>query len=455
MHLILGSSSLWRRALWTKHFGEGHTFLSPDIDEQSIRHEHAADLTLLIANAKADALVARLGSSESLLVCMDQVVRCEGVIREKPQSEAEARRYLETYSSGAAAECISGIVVHNLQTGRRVAASDFSSVRFSPIAPELIDTLIAKGDVYTSAGGFAIDDPLLKPCVADINGGADAVQGLPLRTLRQLLERASTPPSPAPPPTAPPQPQAPPPRPVASGVRVSVLRRGDADEAAAARALFAAGMTQTIERGLRAELLRPTPTRLGLLAGVPLCGAWLLTRLLGVAPRGAASAAFGAALALLGVAAVQLPRYHARAYVEKCLADDMAAPWQHYCGRRGGCFWVAKDEATGEVLGTVAVEPLDKATREALGAGGGGGAAELRRMSVASSARRRGVARALLAALTRHCAQLGYGRVVLDTSTLQAEACALYERVGFERARVTPIFGHVRSHRYVMRLEEG
>ena len=34
--------------------------MSPDIDEKAIRHRDARTLTLLIANAKADALVEQL-----------------------------------------------------------------------------------------------------------------------------------------------------------------------------------------------------------------------------------------------------------------------------------------------------------------------------------------------------------------------------------------------------------
>ena len=62
MRIILGSSSKWRRKLWERHFGtqESGAFLSPDIDEKALRHEDAETLTLLIANAKADALVKRL-----------------------------------------------------------------------------------------------------------------------------------------------------------------------------------------------------------------------------------------------------------------------------------------------------------------------------------------------------------------------------------------------------------
>jgi predicted house-cleaning NTP pyrophosphatase (Maf/HAM1 superfamily) len=60
MRVVLGTSSRWRRQLWRQHFDELECeFEAPDIDEKAIRHADAEALTLLIANAKADALVER------------------------------------------------------------------------------------------------------------------------------------------------------------------------------------------------------------------------------------------------------------------------------------------------------------------------------------------------------------------------------------------------------------
>lgn len=58
-------------------------------------------------------------------------------------------------------------------------------------------------------------------------------------------------------------------------------------------------------------------------------------------------------------------------------------------------------------------------------------ACEIKRMYVRSSARGRGVARALVAALEAAAADLGYRRVVLETGVMQPEAMALYESSGY------------------------
>ncbi|QUF02871.1 GNAT family N-acetyltransferase [Actinosynnema pretiosum subsp. pretiosum] len=66
------------------------------------------------------------------------------------------------------------------------------------------------------------------------------------------------------------------------------------------------------------------------------------------------------------------------------------------------------------------------------------GDAELKRMYVVESARGRGLARLVLAALEEAASAAGRRRLVLETGTLQPEAIALYTRAGYRRI---PNFG--------------
>jgi GNAT superfamily N-acetyltransferase len=69
--------------------------------------------------------------------------------------------------------------------------------------------------------------------------------------------------------------------------------------------------------------------------------------------------------------------------------------------------------------------------------------AEIKRMYVSVSARRRGLARRVLAELERTAAEAGITQVVLNTGTEQPEAVALYKDTGYE-----PVagFGHYACH---------
>lgn len=58
---------------------------------------------------------------------------------------------------------------------------------------------------------------------------------------------------------------------------------------------------------------------------------------------------------------------------------------------------------------------------------------EIKRMYVAPAARRRGIARGILAELERLAHGFGYTRMILETGTFQPEALALYPAAGFCR----------------------
>ena len=69
--------------------------------------------------------------------------------------------------------------------------------------------------------------------------------------------------------------------------------------------------------------------------------------------------------------------------------------------------------------------------------------AEIKRMYVAPSARRRGLARRVLAELERTAAAAGIARLVLNTGPAQPEAVALYEQAGYTEMAG---FGHYACH---------
>ena len=65
----------------------------------------------------------------------------------------------------------------------------------------------------------------------------------------------------------------------------------------------------------------------------------------------------------------------------------------------------------------------------------GAGAMELRRMYVDADARRRGIARTMLAFAEDQCRRSAAHEMVLSTSELQKEALALYRRAGYREVR--------------------
>jgi GNAT superfamily N-acetyltransferase len=63
--------------------------------------------------------------------------------------------------------------------------------------------------------------------------------------------------------------------------------------------------------------------------------------------------------------------------------------------------------------------------------------ARLRRLDVLPAQQRRGLGRRLSQTVVDWAREHGYARVILDTTTLQTPAIALYESLGFRRAGQT------------------
>ncbi|XP_065858381.1 uncharacterized protein [Euphorbia lathyris] len=182
--IILGSSSKARRQILSE-MGYDFSILTADIDEQSIRKDKPEDLVMALAQAKADAIIARLGATGqleedakvTLLITADTVVVYKGVVREKPTNEEEARTFIKGYSGDHAA-VVGSILVTNLTTGIKKGAWERAEVYFHEIPDEIIDRLIEEGVTYNVAGGLMLEHPLTSPFVEAVVGDTDTVMGL-------------------------------------------------------------------------------------------------------------------------------------------------------------------------------------------------------------------------------------------------------------------------------------
>ena len=160
MKIILGSGSKWRKQM-LKKMDYKFEVMTADIDEKTIRCDDFYELPVKLACAKADAIGQRL-NEPALLITADQVVLCNGELREKPASEKECRRYLRSYGQFPA-EIINAVVVTNTKTGKRAPGVDVAKVYFKQIPEEIINKLIRDKDIMNAAGGFLAEHELLRP----------------------------------------------------------------------------------------------------------------------------------------------------------------------------------------------------------------------------------------------------------------------------------------------------
>ncbi len=184
--IILGSASANRRKVF-EQMGYSFEVMSADIDEKAIRSPNMRKLPLLIARAKADALLSRI-AEPAILLTADQITLWNGEMREKPKDTEEAYRFLRTMSeSGLPSYSLNGIVVRDTVTGRQEEGSDASYLIFRKIPDSIITRLVQGGEVFDWAGGYNPDHPLLSPYIERVVGEEGSILGLPVSLTRRLI----------------------------------------------------------------------------------------------------------------------------------------------------------------------------------------------------------------------------------------------------------------------------
>jgi len=180
--IILGSGSKWRQAMLEKM---GHDFkvITADIDEKAIRSDDYYALPIKLACAKAEAIKQKI-KEPVLLITADQVVLCNGELREKPEDEHQAREFLRSYKEYPA-EIINAVVVTDTGSGKRAQGIDIAKAYFKEIPEEIINKLVKMEDILNSAGGFLAEHELLRPYLKKYEGKEGNSLGLP----RELTER--------------------------------------------------------------------------------------------------------------------------------------------------------------------------------------------------------------------------------------------------------------------------
>jgi len=186
MKIILGSGSTSRKRVLTE-MGIPFDVLTADIDEKAIRDPDPSALVLKLAQAKAQAILPKIGEP-AILITADQVVVSNGAICEKPQDADEARKFFSQYPSHPP-ECINGLCVTNTATGKSVSASDCTRILFRPIPDDVVEAWINEGRIFKAAGGFYAEAPEFAPYVVSIDGPPDSCSGLPKELLRSLIEQ--------------------------------------------------------------------------------------------------------------------------------------------------------------------------------------------------------------------------------------------------------------------------
>jgi len=194
VRVILGSKSATRRQIASEMKIE-HETMSADIDEKAIRFDDPGKLVEALAEAKAEAILKRLSKEEkkteekkrTLLITCDQVVVFDGKIREKPETEEEARMFMRSYKENSPCSTVGSIRVTDVETGKSASSVDVCTIHFKEISEEAMDFLIEEGEVMWCAGGLMVEHEKVRPFVTKIDGSEDGVMGMDKAVCARLI----------------------------------------------------------------------------------------------------------------------------------------------------------------------------------------------------------------------------------------------------------------------------
>ncbi|KAJ8391335.1 hypothetical protein AAFF_G00091220 [Aldrovandia affinis] len=149
-------------------------------------------------------------------------------------------------------------------------------------------------------------------------------------------------------------------------------------------------------------------------------------------------------------------------YIRERLCTDMCDIQTHFLNNLDNCFWVVEAEVRGrpKVIGMVAVvgkrgvhreekERGDRVNGDIDRDGEEGSYAEVIQLIVSFPCRRKGLGSQLAQTALDFCKERGFCHVILETSSAQTAAIALYHKLGF-----THTFTHANTHplRWITKL---
>lgn len=196
--LVLGSASASRAAILTRA-GLPFDQLAADIDEAALVTDvpeprvQAQMLATTKAHAVADALVEHHGVTEpTYVIGADSVFEFEGQAFGKPRHpEVAIQRWRD--QRGKSGQLHSGhsiIVILDGKKQRVLQETVSATVTFADVSDTVIENYVATGEPLFVAGGFTLEGHGAT-MVSSIDGDPNAVLGLSLRAIRDMLERVN------------------------------------------------------------------------------------------------------------------------------------------------------------------------------------------------------------------------------------------------------------------------
>ncbi|RUL79775.1 Maf family protein [Dyella choica] len=184
--LVLGSTSRYRAEL-LRRLGLHFEQRAPGTIEAELAGEAPAERAMRLATAKA--VDAGTGLTNTLVIGSDQVAELDGLLLEKPGTQARAQEQLSA-CSGHTVCFHTALCVFDTASGQHRTHLDLTRVHFRYLTQEEICRYIAHEQPLDCAGSFKCEGLGISLFERIENSDPTALIGLPLIALARLLREA-------------------------------------------------------------------------------------------------------------------------------------------------------------------------------------------------------------------------------------------------------------------------
>ena len=181
---MLATASPRRRVLIRRIERINPIFMPMDVEEVTL--SGAEKTAAANARKKGEAAMQR---TELPVLAFDTVVGLKDVVYGKPKTFDDAVRMLKALC-GNTHEVVSAVFF--AVNGKIIEKTEKTHVTFGAFDKDLVYNYVESGAPFDKAGGYNIDDSLIKPLIAAVEGDYDNVVGLPVKLTEKLIEENLT-----------------------------------------------------------------------------------------------------------------------------------------------------------------------------------------------------------------------------------------------------------------------
>ncbi len=183
MKIILASQSPRRKYL-LEQMGVTFTQIPSNFEEYFDDSRSVEEVVKELALGKA--LDVAKDNPDAVVIGSDLIVVLDGKQIGKPENLEEAKQFLRNISDKSH-DLLCAVAVVCLNKNYQKIQFESSKVTIDKLSEEFIVGYAATGTTLDKAGGYAIQHPLMRPHIIEINGRLDNIVGMPTNLVKEML----------------------------------------------------------------------------------------------------------------------------------------------------------------------------------------------------------------------------------------------------------------------------